>query len=166
MPSSLRRHLPWLIWLIGFYAIWLAVVAAGNHWATLREHWGIAVGMLAGSYVAGSTPMGGGTVGFPILVLLFEQSPNLGRDFSFAVQSIGMTSATIFILSRRQALEWAVLKWAMVGSVVGLPLGIVYLAPHVPGIAIKLVFGIAWASFGLLHLRRTSEICLNEGETP
>lgn len=122
--------------------------------------------MLAGSYVAGSTPMGGGTVGFPVLVLLFDLSPNLGRDFSFAVQSVGMTSATLFILCRRQPLEWAILKWAMVGSLVGLPLGIVFLAPHVPGIAIKLVFGVVWASFGVLHLRRTREICLNLGETP
>lgn len=142
------------------------MVCVGQHWASLQEHWGIAVGMLAGSYVAGSTPMGGGTVGFPVLVLLFDLSPNLGRDFSFAVQSVGMTSATLFILCRRQPLEWAILKWAMVGSLVGLPLGIVFLAPHVPGIAIKLVFGVVWASFGVLHLRRTREICLNLGETP
>lgn len=166
MPTPLRRLWPWLIWLLGFYAVWIGLVCVGQHWASLQEHWGIAVGMLAGSYVAGSTPMGGGTVGFPVLVLLFDLSPNLGRDFSFAVQSVGMTSATLFILCRRQPLEWAILKWAMVGSLVGLPLGIVFLAPHVPGIAIKLVFGVVWASFGVLHLRRTREICLNLGETP
>ena len=166
MPTPLRRLWPWLIWLVGFYVVWIGLVCAGQYWASLQEHWGIAVGMLAGSYVAGSTPMGGGTVGFPVLVLLFDLSPNLGRDFSFAVQSVGMTSATLFILCRRQPLEWAILKWAMVGSLVGLPLGIVFLAPHVPGIAIKLVFGVVWASFGVLHLRRTREICLNQGETP
>jgi hypothetical protein len=36
--------------------------------------------MAFGSYVAGSTPMGGGTVGFPILVLLFDLPATLGRD--------------------------------------------------------------------------------------
>ncbi|MCB1567094.1 MAG: hypothetical protein KDI78_16055, partial [Xanthomonadales bacterium] len=79
-----------MLWLLAFYAAWLGLVMAGQHWHTLRENWGIAAAMGLGSYVAGSTPMGGGTVGFPILVLLFEQPPQLGRDFSFAVQSIGM----------------------------------------------------------------------------
>jgi hypothetical protein len=75
----------WFVWLCCFFSAWSVLIIAGNHWQTLREHWGIAVAMAAGSYVAGSTPMGGGTVGFPILVLLFHQSPELGRDFSFAV---------------------------------------------------------------------------------
>lgn len=78
--------------------------------------------MALGSYVAGSTPMGGGTVGFPILVLLFEMPARLGRDFSFAVQSVGMVSAAIFILARRQVLAWSMLKGAMLGAVIGTPL--------------------------------------------
>ena len=47
----------------------------------IGEHWGIAAAMAAGSYVAGSTPMGGGTVGFPVLVLLFDQSGAIGRRY-------------------------------------------------------------------------------------
>ena len=41
----------------------------------------------------GSTPMGGGTVAFPVLVLFFGELATMGRDFSFAVQSVGMTRA-------------------------------------------------------------------------
>lgn len=114
--------------------------------------------MAAGSYVAGSTPMGGGTVGFPILVLLFHQSPELGRDFSFAVQSIGMTSASIFILSRRQPVEWPMLGPALFGTLLGTPLGILFVAPHVDGLVIKLLFAVIWASFGILHLYRTRDL--------
>ena len=154
------------LWLALFYSAWLSLIVLGDHWHTLREHWGIAVAMFFGSYVAGSTPMGGGTVGFPILVLLFKESATLGRDFSFAVQSIGMTSASIFILSRRQPLEWVLLRWALFGSLLGTPLGIFFIAPHVPGIVIKIVFAVVWASFGVLHLRRTNDICANVGETP
>jgi uncharacterized membrane protein YfcA len=154
------------LWLAVFYTVWLGIVVTGNHWHTLRDHWAIAVAMLFGSYVAGSTPMGGGTVGFPILVLLFHEPATLGRDFSFAVQSIGMTSAGLFILSRRQPLEWMILRWALIGSALGTPLGIMFLAPHVSGLAIKVVFAITWASFGVLHLRRTRDICSNIGETP
>jgi uncharacterized membrane protein YfcA len=166
--SSPKTPRPWifLLWLAAFYAVWLGLVIAGDHWHTLREHGGIALAMLFGSYVAGSTPMGGGTVGFPILVLLFGEPATLGRDFSFAVQSIGMTSASIFILSRRQPLEWVILRWALIGSFIGTPLGILFIAPHVSGLVIKVVFAVTWASFGVLHLRRTRDICANIGETP
>lgn len=153
----------WLLWLLAFYSVWLLLVISGDHWHTLAEHWGIAVAMGAGSYVAGSTPMGGGTVGFPILVLLFDQPAQLGRDFSFAVQSIGMVSASIFILSRRQPLEWNLLAPAMLGSLIGTPLGILYVAPLVPELAIKLLFAVIWASFGVLHLYRTREFCAAQG---
>jgi uncharacterized membrane protein YfcA len=131
----------------------------------VTAHWPIALTMALGSYVAGSTPMGGGTVGFPILVLLFELPATLGRDFSFAVQSIGMTSASIFILSRRQPLAWAMLKGAMLGALIGTPLGIWYLAPLVPELWIKLIFAVVWASFGVLHLFRIREIAGHVGMT-
>ncbi len=110
--------------------------------------------------------MGGGTVGFPILVLAFHEPATLGRDFSFAVQSIGMTSAGILILCRKQPLEWVLLRWSLLGSLIGTPLGILYVAPLVPGFVIKVVFAIVWASFGVLHLYRTRQICANIGETP
>lgn len=138
----------------------------GQHWETLQAHWGIAVAMAFGSYAAGATPMGGGTVGFPVLVLLFKEPATLGRDFSFAIQSIGMTSASIYILCSRQKLEWVMLRWSLVGSLLGTPLGILLIAPHVPGLFIKVFFAIIWASFGVLHLYRTNAICANIGETP
>jgi len=167
MPSGqISRLWVFAVWLASFYGTWLFLVASGHHWHTLREHWGIAAAMAFGSYAAGSTPLGGGTVGFPVLVLLFHQPATLGRDFSFAIQSIGMTSASIFILCRRQPLEWVILRWSLLGSLIGTPLGVLLIAPHVPDIAIKLTFAVIWASFGVLHLYRTDAICRNEGETP
>jgi uncharacterized membrane protein YfcA len=121
--------------------------------------------MALGSYVAGSTPMGGGTVGFPVLVLFFEMPATLGRDFSFAIQSIGMTSATILILARRQPLAWATLQGAMLGSLIGTPLGLYFVAPLVPELWIKVVFAVIWASFGILHLYRIREIAGHTGIT-
>lgn len=136
-----------------------------GHWDVARAHWPMAAAMAVGSYAAGSTPMGGGTVGFPILVLLFDQPAQLGRDFSFAVQSIGMTSAAIFILSRRQPLAWAMLKGAMLGATIGTPLGIFLVAPWIPALWIKLVFAVVWGSFGILHLWRIGEIASHQGMT-
>lgn len=163
---SRARIAPFFIWLACFYAAWLTVIITGDHWSTLREHWGIAVAMMAGSYVAGSTPMGGGTVGFPILVLLFDQAAAIGRNFSFAVQSIGMVSATVFILCMRRPLEWPMLRAAMFGALIGTPIGAAFLAPYVNDLTVKLVFAVIWASFGVMHLVKVREIVRVHGITP
>ena len=164
--SPPRRFLwVWIVWLCAFYAVWCWLVFAHGLWPQTRSHWPIALSMAFGSYVAGSTPMGGGTVGFPILVLLFKLPATLGRDFSFAVQSIGMTSASIFILARRQPLAWSMLKGALSGSALGTPFGILFLAPWIPELWIKLAFAVIWASFGALHLYRIGEIASHTGMT-
>jgi uncharacterized membrane protein YfcA len=154
----------WVLCLLAFYAVWFWLVVGLGFWSAAKEHWPIAFTMALGSYVAGSTPMGGGTVGFPILVLLFDLPASLGRDFSFAIQSIGMTSASIFIFCRRQPLALSVLKGAITGTIIGAPFGIFLIAPLIPELWIKITFAVIWASFGLLHLYRLSEIAGHEGQ--
>jgi len=107
---------PFYAWLICFYAAWLWLVVTGDHLQTVIGHWPMAASMALGSYVAGSTPMGGGTVGFPVLVLLMDLPATLGRDFSFAIQAVGMTSASVYILCKRQELEWPMLRAALPGA--------------------------------------------------
>jgi uncharacterized protein len=161
-----KHHLwVWFLWLGVFYSVWAWLVFGRGQWGVARAHWPMALSMALGSYVAGSTPMGGGTVGFPVLVLFFGMPASLGRDFSFAVQSIGMVSAAIFIIVRRQPLAWSMLKGTMLGAVIGTPLGIFFLAPFIPGLWIKLVFAVIWASFGVLHLFRINEISSHDGMT-
>lgn len=164
MPLALPRL--FVAWLLAFYATWLAAVFFFDLWRVVADHWPIATTMAAGSYFAGSTPMGGGTVGFPVLVLLFDQSTSLGRDFSFAVQSIGMTSAAILILCRRQEIEWPMLKGALLGSLISTPIGVLVIAPWVPDLYVKLLFAVLWGSFGLLHLARVNEFVGYQGITP
>lgn len=166
IKPPLKRFLwVWVLWLIAFYSTWLWLVFGTGLWETAKAHWPMALSMALGSFAAGSTPMGGGTVGFPVLVLLFELPASLGRDFSFAIQSIGMTSASIFILARRQPLAFSMLNGAIVGSLVGTPLGIFFVAPLIPDLWIKIVFAVIWASFGLLHLYRIGEISSHSGMT-
>ncbi|WP_347329995.1 sulfite exporter TauE/SafE family protein [Marinimicrobium locisalis] len=161
-----RKHLwVWFLWVALFYSVWLFLLQAEGAWASAQEHWPIALAMAIGSYAAGSTPMGGGTVGFPVLVLFFDLPASLGRDFSFAVQSIGMVSAGIFILARRQPLAWPLLKGAMLGALIGTPIGIVWFAPLIPDLWIKLTFAVLWGSFGVLHLYRLNEIAGHTGMT-
>lgn len=165
MIVSLRRLWPFVVWLAVFYIGWLLLVQMGGYWGVVRSHWGIALAMALGSYFAGSTPMGGGTVGFPVLVLLFDMPGSLGRNFGLAVQSIGMVSASIYIFSARRPLDWMLLRPAMVGSVVGVIAGAAFIAPHVPDLAVKLTFAIIWASFGIMHLAKLRELVAAQGES-
>lgn len=166
MRTASRSLKPFFIWLALFYSGWLLLVLMGGYLPTALSHWPIAAAMAAGSYVAGSTPMGGGTVGFPVLVLLLDMPATLGRDFSFAVQSVGMTSASIYILCRGQELEWPMLRAALAGALIGTPLGIMFIAPLASDLFIKLLFASIWCSFGLLHLKRIREITSYVGMTP
>ena len=160
--GSLR---PFIIWLVIFYTTWLTIVISLNAWETLRSHWPITLTMALGSYVAGSTPMGGGTVGFPVLVLLFDLPGSLGRNFGLAIQSIGMVSASIYILSTRRAVAWPILRPALLGSLAGTPLGAMFVAPFVPDVWVKLTFGVVWASFGIMHLLKLRELVGIHGST-
>jgi uncharacterized protein len=155
---SLLRLWPFGLWLLVFYSVWLAIVFGADQWATVQSHWPIALSMAFGSYVAGSTPMGGGTVGFPVLVLFFGLPGSLGRNFGLAVQSIGMVSAMIYILSARRPVDWGTLRPALLGALVGTPLGAAWVAPFIPDLWIKLLFAIVWCSFGVLHLIKLPEL--------
>jgi len=127
-----RPRLPLLfaVWLAVFYAAWAGVVTLCDGWATAADHWPIALAMAFGSYVAGSTPMGGGTVGFPVLVLLFGMPGSLGRDFGLAIQSIGMVSASVYILASGQRVEWRLLRPAMLGSLLATTLSAASVMPR------------------------------------
>ncbi len=159
-PSRVRLF---FAWLGVFYVAWFAIVVFGDYIGETVAHWPIALAMALGSYFAGSTPMGGGTVGFPVLVLLFDQPASLGRDFALAVQSVGMVSASIYILATRRPLDWHLLRPALTGALLGTPLGCAFVAPHVPDLAVKLMFAVIWASFGVMHFVRIRPIVAANG---
>ncbi len=149
----------WYVYVGLFYAAWLTLVFGLGYWADTQAHWPMAVVMTFGSVVAGSTPMGGGTVSFPVLVLLFRQTANLGRNFAMAIQALGMTSAMVFILCRRVPIQKAMLVWSALGAAAGLLVGTFGIAPYLSGSIVKLLFSSVWVSFGILTLVKNREIC-------
>lgn len=155
-----------IVWLISIYSGWLTFVSVGDHWETVKQHWHIALAMVMGSYFAGSTPMGGGTVGFPVLTLMLGEAPSLGRDFSFAIQSVGMVSASVFIFCLGHPVVWSFLKWAIIGSLISTPLGITFISPMVPGLVIQVFFAVIWAGFGILHFWKLNEFSNYLGMMP
>jgi uncharacterized membrane protein YfcA len=158
-----RERWLFVVWLVVFYTAWTGIVVSGGLWSVVRAHWPISVAMAGGSFVGGSSPVAGGTVGFPVLVYLFDHPARLGRNFSLAIQSIGMVSASIYILTRGRRLEWRILRFALVGAAVAMPLGMSFIAPHVGDVWVKILFSVVYASFGLLHLARLGDIVANQG---
>lgn len=115
-------------WYIGMMVLWVALFATLNSIPFLIDHWYYPAIMVLGAFVAGLTPEGGGAVAFPVLSVFLDIDRAMARDFSLMIQSVGMTSASIWILSRRQnrLASYAPVLWyvpvAFVGFVFGMNL--------------------------------------------
>ena len=62
------------------------------------EYYQLTIAMIFGSLIAGSTPLGGGVVAFPVVVLAIGLSPPEGRDFTVCIQSVGMNAAGFLLM--------------------------------------------------------------------
>jgi len=149
------------IFPIGILCIWTVFMFINNYFGLYLNNWQIAVAMLLGSFVAGSTSVGGGTVGYPVLVLLFSVSPILARDFSLFVQSIGMTMAMFAIIFSKQEIKWGIILKSLFTGILGLHIGFKIVGLFPPSY-LKMTFAVIWASF-LIHMLFTRK--KNEEET-
>ncbi|TMP76793.1 sulfite exporter TauE/SafE family protein, partial [Pseudoalteromonas ruthenica] len=68
---------------------------------------------------AGSTPLGGGAVAFPILTKVLAVPAEDAKVFSLFIQSIGMSFATLFFISKKIEIDWKTLSYALTFSVFG-----------------------------------------------
>ena len=76
------------------WPLWLYTMAGNNAWwPVFSEYWPMTVAMVLGSFVAGSTPLGGGIVAYPVSQLVLFWPTPLSRDASILVQSVGMNAA-------------------------------------------------------------------------
>lgn len=107
--------------------VWLAIGLRDDLFvASFREYYSLSIAMVFGSMIAGSTPLGGGVVAFPVSVLVVGFTPSQGRDFSLLVQSVGMTAASYLIVVRNADLlerHGVILANAIFFSLMGLIIG-------------------------------------------
>lgn len=89
------------LWLLTALAVWIVLFIAFDCIDILAQNWFYPAIMVVGAFVAGVTPEGGGVVAFPALNIFIGIERSLARDFSLMIQSVGMTSASIFILTQR-----------------------------------------------------------------
>jgi uncharacterized protein len=149
--NNTQTRIPWI------YIIFLMIVMFGWFWY-MFEHdsfeiytrqWATVITMIFGSFIAGASPEGSAAVAYPIFTLILKIAPSVARNFAFAIQSIGMTSASLLIIGLRLKVDWNYIKFVTVGGVVGLFLGTYFVVPYISPVQAKLFFVSLYLSFGI-----------------
>lgn len=109
-PGAARRA-----WAVSgaLTGLWVVVVTSGGLIGRVLDHWESAFTMLFGSFLAGSSPEGGGAVAFPVFTKILEVPAPVARTFGLSIQAVGMTVAVVAILLNRRLVH---LRAALVGS--------------------------------------------------
>lgn len=131
-----------------FWFIWFQFTSP-NTLALLEQNWPVSLTMAFGSFIAGATSEGGGAVAFPVFTKLLNIPPLDAKIFSLAIQSIGMTAASLTIILLRIKVQWRMLFWASVGGVPGILLSSSFLASEIAPEVIKMSFTAMVSSFAV-----------------
>lgn len=146
------RNLPWLYlsFLLLVMIGWFSYMFSTHSFYLFSRHIYALITMIFGSFIAGSSPEGSAAIAYPVYTLLLKIAPPVARNFSFAIQSIGMTSASLLILNLKIKVEWNYIKYVTLGGVFGLIFGTYYIVPLISPPLAKLFFVSLWLSFGLV----------------
>jgi uncharacterized membrane protein YfcA len=130
------------------FVAWL-VLGGDRSLQAVVDHWQVSLTMVLGSLVGGGTSEGGGAVAFPVLTKVLAVPADQARLFSFAIQSVGMTAASITIIANRVPIEWRALRYGAPAAVVGVALSSTLIAPHVENATVRLIFTAILVSLAL-----------------
>src|ERR1035438_2038817 len=146
------KKLPWLYlsFLIIVLSCWTYYMFSTDSFQLYVRHFYALITMIFGSFIAGSSPEGSAAIAYPVFTLLLKITPAVARNFAFAIQSIGMTSATLLILNLKIKVEWNYIKYVTFGGLFGLVFGTYYIVPLISPPLAKLFFVSLWLSFGLV----------------
>jgi uncharacterized protein len=147
-----KNKIPYLyiIFLIIVLSCWGFYVTSTNSFYIFAKHWAAVLTMIFGAFIAGSSPEGSAAVAYPVFTLLLKIEPAVARNFAFAIQSIGMTSASLLILGLKIKVDWNYIKYVTIGGALGLIFGTYYIVPLISPPLAKLFFVSLWLSFGLI----------------
>jgi len=139
--------------------VWIVLLGPADAISYVTSNWEISVTMIFGSLIAGATSEGGGAVAFPVFTKILEIHPHDAKVFALAIQSVGMTAASLFIVAARVTVDWRVILWAGLGGIPGIIIGSGILAPISHPSLIKLTFTMLVSSFAisLLFINRRNK---------
>lgn len=146
LPATAVNMVLFLVVLV--WTLWMTIIGPSTAFSIVEEHWPITLTMIFGSLVAGATSEGGGAIAFPVFTKILHISPIDAKVFSLAIQSVGMTAASLVILALRIPVEWRVIIWVSWGGVIGIILGSL-VAPLLPPSVVKMSFTVLVTSFAV-----------------
>lgn len=150
MKKSITRNYLIIFMILSVFGIWAGYMYRNDLWALFGKFWFMSVTMVFGSFIAGASAEGGGAVAFPVMTLFFKIQPEVARNFGLAIQSVGMTMASVLIFLRKIRVEHKYLWFTSIGGMVGIFLGTKYLVPFISPPFAKMLFVTFWLSFGLV----------------
>ncbi len=144
---------------------WVAVVVVTGQVDRVIDNWAAALTMLFGSFVAGSTPQGGGAVAFPVLTKVMGSPPELARTMGLSIQTFGMGIATVATLINRRAVSLRAFGWttgpAICSFVATAALGsrwdTPFAASRLDGTWTRIIFTVLIVSMGFAVARRARQ---------
>jgi uncharacterized protein len=131
--------------------VWLLWLAFGRGLAigSVEHYWRISVTMIFGSLVGGGTSEGGGAIAFPVFTKVLHIPAPQARLFTYAIQSIGMSAASLTILYLRVPIERRFLRFAAPAGVAGVILSATLIAPSVKTSAVRVFFTVTLTCLAL-----------------
>jgi len=161
--SRHRKIIGMLLPALVFHIFWWTYAAQNDTFKLFTEdggmgnpRWYVSLTMAFGSMIAGATSEGGASVAFPVMTLALGIAPPVARDFSFMIQSCGMTAAAFTIFWMRVKIEMHSLIYCTIGGLAGIIFGLEYVAPELTPPYSKMYFVVIWFSFAfsLYNLNR------------
>jgi uncharacterized membrane protein YfcA len=139
---------------------WLAWVLLAGHEERVADHWRAALTMVFGSFIGGSTPLGGGAVAFPVFTKLLDVSAPVARSFSLAIQAVGLGAAAVTILLARRPIEGRAVVVGLSAAAVGFVAtqllaadgGTPFWSPTIPAAYEKVTFTLLLAAMSYIVL--------------
>ena len=128
---------------------WATAVSLTDQWGRVADNGASALTMVFGSFVAGSTPQGGGAVAFPVFTKLLGVSTEDARTFSLSIQALGMGTATACIALLGRAVDRTALRLTVPSAIIGYLAGTLLLTTIDPPTAyLKIVFTLVIVAAG------------------
>lgn len=145
----------------GLTAAWLVIVTVAGLWSRVGANWESSITMAAGSFLAGSSPEGGGAVAFPVFTKGLHVPAAVARTFGLSIQAVGMSMAAISIVLCRRAIVARAIVVGTVASIAGLLVGLfvfgerdVAFWPSVVSTPwVKVAFSVVLATTSIVMLR-------------
>jgi len=136
-----------------FHIIWWSYMITNNEFYLFTQvvdhhpRYYMSITMIFGSLVGGATSEGGASVAFPVMTLVFGIKPPVARDFSFMIQSAGMTAAAFTICWMRVRTELHSILYCTLSGTAGIIFGLEKVASNLKPAESKMYFVSIWFAF-------------------